>query len=73
MKKTLEVLFGIKEANQPLLANKNYRSCNISNQPDLQSWCSALHVGSLAIKNSTIPILMGNTTKWVDLHAIKNL
>ena len=73
MKKTLEILFGIKEANQPLLANKNYRSHCITNQPDLQSWCSALHVGALASRNSTIPVLMGNKTKWVDLRTVKNL
>ena len=73
MKKALEVLFGIKSANQPLLANKNYKSYRINNQPDLQSWCSALHVGVLASRQSTIPVLMGNKIKWVDLHAVKNL
>jgi hypothetical protein len=73
MKKTLEMLFGIKEANKPLLANKNYKSYCIDNQLDLQAWCLSLHVGSLAIRNSKVPILMGNKTKWVDLQAIKNL
>jgi hypothetical protein len=73
MKKALEVLFGIKPANQPLLANRNYKSYRINNQPDLQSWCSALHVGALASRQSTIPVLMGNKIKWVDLHAVKNL
>lgn len=73
MKKALEVLFGIKPANQPLLANRNYKSYCINNQPDLQSWCSALQVGALASRSSTIPILMGNNIKWVDLHAVKNL
>ena len=73
MKKALEVLFGIKPANQPLLANINYKSYRINNQPDLQSWCSALHVGALASRQSTIPVLMGNKIKWVDLHAVKNL
>lgn len=73
MKKLLEILFGIKPANQPLLANRNYKSYRINNQPDLQSWCSALHVGTLASRTSTIPITMGNNIKWVDLHAVKGL
>jgi hypothetical protein len=73
MKKALEVLFGIKQANQPLLPNRNYKSYRINNQPDLQSWCSALHVGALASRQSTIPILMGNHIKWVDLDAAKRL
>jgi hypothetical protein len=73
MKKALEILFGIKPANEPLLANTNYKSHHISNQPDLQSWCSSLHVGVLASRQSTIPILMGNKTKWVDLQSIKSL
>lgn len=73
MKKLLEILFGIKPANQPLLANRNYKSYRINNQPDLQSWCSALHVGTLASRASTIPITMGNNIKWVDLHAVKGL
>ena len=73
MKKVLEVLFGIKQANQPLLPNRNYKSYRINNQPDLQSWCSTLHVGALASRSSTIPITMGNNIKWVDLNAVKGL
>jgi hypothetical protein len=74
MKKALELLFGIKPANEPLLANMNYKSYDVIDQPDLQSWCSALHVGALADKQSkNVPIIMGNRIKYVDLHSIKSL
>ena len=74
MKKALEILFGKKPANEPLVANTNYKSYSVINQPDLQSWCTLLHVGVLAAKQSNnVPILMGNRIKWVDLHSIKNL
>ena len=74
MKKALEILFGRKPANEPLVANTNYKSYSVINQPDLQSWCTLLHVGVLGAKQSNnVPILMGNRIKWVDLHSIKNL
>jgi teichuronic acid biosynthesis glycosyltransferase TuaG len=51
-----------------------HTSYSVINQPDLQSWCTLLHVGVLAAKQSNnVPILMGNRIKWVDLHSIKNL